>query len=48
MKIESVDYCGKVDCWLINDEWNGGCIFESDSETIFTHPDWTCSIVISK
>ena len=49
MRIESVDYMGLVDCVLINDNWgDNGSIFESETENIYAHPDWNCTVVIEK
>ena len=49
MRIESVDYCGLVDCVLVNNNWgDNGTVFESETEEIFTHSDWDCSVVFTK
>ena len=49
MRLESADYCGKVDCILVNDNWgDNSSIFESETEEIYLHPLWDCSVVLKK
>lgn len=49
MRLEAVDYCGKVDCQLVNDNWgDNGSVFESQTEEIYCHPLWNCSVVLLK
>jgi hypothetical protein len=49
MRLEAVDYCGMVDCQLVNDNWGkNGSIFESEDEEIYCDPLWDCSVVLLK
>ena len=47
-RFEDQDYMGHVDCTCTNNDWYGGEIHESETETIFSHHDWNVCIVEEK